>query len=459
MRATAAIPLLAGRAVELHGRRWIDGSVTEPLPVLRALADGATHVLALLTRTVPELRRTAAGTPPWARVLDLLVPGLGALTQDVGRHTPVFAVLNDAAHPARGSTHLLAVTPAQDLRVRGLTVDAALIERATTVGYAAMTAALNRLCGVRWRRFGAGGVGSGRSLRRPYVPTSASSFVACLSGRWAISALVNLSDTRRAPMAISPSRPTPSTVVSRLRAAGCVFAEDEGRLLAAAAHMPADLAALVERRVAGEPLEYVLGWAMFCGLRIVVEPGVFVPRRRTEVLVREAAVLARPGSVVVDLCCGSAAVGVALGATVDGIELHAADVDPAAVRCARRNLPADRVHEGDLDAALPSILLGQVNVLVANAPYVPTAGIATMPPEARDHEHRIALDGGPDGLDVQRRIAAAAPRWLVPGGHLLIETSEREAPSLASVFTAHGFAAHVVRSERLDGTVVIGMLT
>ncbi|MGQ0572730.1 MAG: patatin-like phospholipase family protein [Pseudonocardia sp.] len=144
LRATAAIPLLAGPAVELHGRRWIDGSVAEPLPVLRALADGATHVLALLTRTVPELRRVP-GRSRWAPVLDLLAPGLGAMTQDVARHAPVVAVLDDAAHPARGSTHLLAVTPAHDLGVRGLTTDRALVERATVVGHASMTALVARL--------------------------------------------------------------------------------------------------------------------------------------------------------------------------------------------------------------------------------------------------------------------------------------------------------------------------
>ena len=127
-------------------------------------------------------------------------------------------------------------------------------------------------------------------------------------------------------------------VVRRLRAAGCVFAEDEARLLLAEARTADQLDALVERRVAGEPLEHLLGWAEFAGLRIAVGPGVFVPRRRTEVLVAEAVALARPGAVVVDLCCGSGAVGVAVASAVPGIELHAADVDPAAVACARANL-------------------------------------------------------------------------------------------------------------------------
>ncbi|WP_199442222.1 putative protein N(5)-glutamine methyltransferase [Umezawaea beigongshangensis] len=256
---------------------------------------------------------------------------------------------------------------------------------------------------------------------------------------------------------------SPSSVVSTLRAAGCVFAEDEAELLVAAARTPADLAVLVDRRVAGLPLEHVLGWAGFCGLRIAVDPGVFVPRRRTELLVREAVALlsasgAAPRPVVVDLCCGSGAVGTALATLLPEIDLHAADVDPVAVACARRNVEAvgGRVHEGDLCAPLPVELAGRVDVLVANAPYVPTAAIGLMPPEARVHEPRVALDGGADGLDVQRRVTAAAPHWLAPGGHLLIETSASQAPRTAEAFARGGLVPRLVTSEELDATVVVG---
>lgn len=248
-----------------------------------------------------------------------------------------------------------------------------------------------------------------------------------------------------------------------LRAAGCVFAEEEAALLIDAAAGPGDLDARVARRVAGEPLEQILGWAEFCGLRVLVEPTVFVPRRRTELVVREAARLVGPGGVVVDLCCGTGAVGLAVAATVSGVglqrvELHAADVDPAAVRCARRNLEpvGGHVHEGDLDAPLPADLRGRVDVITANAPYVPTDEVAFMPSEARDHEARVALDGGADGLDLHRRIAALAPGWLRPGGHLLIETSERQATRTAGALARHGLDAHVVTDEDLDATVVVG---
>ena len=248
-------------------------------------------------------------------------------------------------------------------------------------------------------------------------------------------------------------------VVARLRAAGCVYAEDEAALLHEAASGPA-LERLVARRVAGEPLEQVLGWASFGGLRVGVVPGVFVPRRRTELLVREAVALTAPGAVVVDLCCGCGAVGLVVATRVPGVELHAADVDPVAVACAGANLGAvgGTVHVGDLDAPLPARLRGQVDVLAANAPYVPTAEIALMPPEARDHEPSVALDGGGDGLDVARRVIAAARGWLAPGGHVLVETSRRQAPSLAAAVTAAGLAPRVVTDDDLGGTVVIGRL-
>jgi release factor glutamine methyltransferase len=247
-------------------------------------------------------------------------------------------------------------------------------------------------------------------------------------------------------------------IVTRLRAAGCVFAEDEARLLISTARTPADLAAMVDRRVAGFPLEHVIGWAEFCGLRIAVDPGVFVPRHRTEFLVRQAVALAQSGAVVVDLCCGSGAVGAALAAAQERIELYAVDIDPAAVRCARRNVTAagGRVYEGDLYEPLPATLRGRIDVLVANAPYVPTEAIGLLPSEARKHEARVALDGGADGLDIQRRVAAAAPLWLAPGGHLLVETSERQAPQTIEIFARNGLIPQVARFDELDATVVIG---
>jgi release factor glutamine methyltransferase len=269
-------------------------------------------------------------------------------------------------------------------------------------------------------------------------------------------------------------------LVARLRAAGCVFAEEEALILVEAAGTPADLDVLVERRAAGEPLEQVVGWAEFAGLRVLVEPGVFVPRRRSEFLVSVAVLLAGRQDdtvprVIADVCCGTGALGLAVAVELSGggpdarasgdiklsgVELHAADLDPAAVACARRNVePAGgRVYQGDLLDPLPSGLRGRIGVLICNAPYVPTTEIAFMPIEARDHEALTALDGGADGLAVLRRAAADAGPWLAPEGVLLVETSERQAPSMRAAMTAAGLAAQIHEDDEYGATVVTGRL-
>jgi release factor glutamine methyltransferase len=232
-----------------------------------------------------------------------------------------------------------------------------------------------------------------------------------------------------------------------------VFAEDEARLLTGAAGSPARLQAMLRRREAGEPLEYVLGWVEFCGLRISVDPGVFVPRQRTALLVREAAARTPAGGTVVDLACGSGAVGLAISARVPAIALHAVDIEPAAVRCARRNL-AGTVHHGDLFDPLPSALRGHVDVLVANVPYVPSEAVDLMPREAREYEPRVTLDGGPDGLDLLRRVAYGARDWLTPGGHLLVEIGEDQSPAARAAFA--GLDPTVVSDPGLYATVIVG---
>jgi release factor glutamine methyltransferase len=217
---------------------------------------------------------------------------------------------------------------------------------------------------------------------------------------------------------------------------------------------------LVLLRVQGVPLEQILGWAEFAGLRIAVAPGVFVPRRRTELLLQQALALAPAEPVVLELCCGSAALSVALAAHLKQAELYASDIDPAAVRCAGHNLASLRgvvgVFEGDLYDALPPSVAGRVDLVLANAPYVPTGAIRLMPPEARLYEPPVALDGGSDGLDIQRRIVAGARQWLAPTGWLLLETSQSQASGLVATFQHHGLAAQIVISDELDATAVIG---
>jgi len=257
------------------------------------------------------------------------------------------------------------------------------------------------------------------------------------------------------------------TVVERLRAGGCVFAEAESELLLEGAGDRAELDAMIVSRVAGTPLELVLGWADFGRVRVAVEPGVFVPRLRTRFLAYLASGFLASDNVIVDLCCGAGPIGAYLLEVIregggSTLELHAADVEEVAVRCARKNLATAieaghaSVYQGDLDAPLPTRLAGQVSILTANVPYVPSAEIQLLPSEARDYEPLSALDGGADGLDMLRRVAQAAPRWLRPDGRLLIEISDRQQEAAVAAFRAAGLEPSVHESDEYDSTVLIG---
>lgn len=252
--------------------------------------------------------------------------------------------------------------------------------------------------------------------------------------------------------------PDRASLAARLRAAGCVFAEDEAALLLEAAQAGRDLEPLVVRREAGEPLEHVLGWAEFGGLRVAVESGVFVPRHRSEFLAELAAEALPADGVLVELCCGAAAIALWVATRVPGIEVHAADIDPVAVRVAAANLAGipGSVAVGDLFEGLPADLRGRVDVLVANAPYVPTDEVEFMPRDARDHEPRHTLDGGPDGLDLHRRIAAEARGWLRPGGVLLIESSQRQGPAALDILRSARLTAALLEDDDREATVVVG---
>ncbi|WP_342024866.1 putative protein N(5)-glutamine methyltransferase [Arthrobacter citreus] len=281
---------------------------------------------------------------------------------------------------------------------------------------------------------------------------------------------------------------TSGALVARLSAAGCVFAAEEAALLIEEAGSMGDpghadrLDDMVRRRIAGQPLEQILGWAEFCGLRIPVAPGVFVPRRRTELLAEHAvqilATMSGPtttgaptttsGPTVVELCCGSGAVTLAIAAqtssrptlfqpTLPAPKLFAVDLQPEAVDCARTSLDGlATVLAGDLFSALPRDLLGRVDIVAANAPYIPSARLATLPREARDHEPALTLDGGSDGLDVLRRIVSIAPEWLRPGAYLLLECSKQQAKTVKGIMGLHGFSPEIVRRKATDATIAVG---
>lgn len=248
-------------------------------------------------------------------------------------------------------------------------------------------------------------------------------------------------------------------LVARLRRAGCVFAEDEAAELRAAPG-GAGLEALVRRREAGEPLEHVLGRARFAGVEVPVSTGVFVPRRRSELVVEEAErrLSGRPAGagdpVLVELCCGAAAITRVLLGRVPRLRAWAGDVDPVAVRCAASALAGVPgvlgVAVSDLDAAVPADLAGRVDALAAHVPYVPTAMLDTLPREAREHEPRRALDGGADGLALLRAVAALAPRWLAPEGVLLIEVAPAQVPEAEACCRRAGLEPALVEDPDRD---------
>jgi release factor glutamine methyltransferase len=242
---------------------------------------------------------------------------------------------------------------------------------------------------------------------------------------------------------------------ARLREAGCVFAEDEARLLMREAGSPATLDRWLLRRCAGEPLEVLVGWAEFWGLRVTVAPGVFVPRRRTEALVRAALETAPDGGVLLDLCTGTGAVALALSHERPDLDLYAADLHPAAVRCAQDNLRGRaRVVMSDLFDAVPADLRGHVDVVTANVPYVPSGDLDLLPAEAREHEPAFAHDGGDDGLAVLRRLVHDARAWLAPGGEVLVEVSRHQQAAARFALATAGLRPRVAASED-DGTVVV----
>jgi release factor glutamine methyltransferase len=227
------------------------------------------------------------------------------------------------------------------------------------------------------------------------------------------------------------------TVIERLRAAGCVAAEEEADELMAAASDGAALEGLLDRRERGEPLAWITGTIQFCGHAVRVDPGVYVPRPQSEELaLRAAALLEISGSDprAVDLCTGSGAVAVHLGAAVPRATVVAVDLDGRAVACALRNGVGAVV--GDLGAPL---VAGAFDVVSAVAPYVPTSELRLLPSDVQRYEPRRALDGGEDGLELVRRVVAGAAELLRSGGWLLTEVGGHQDRALAPTLEAWGF--------------------
>lgn len=250
-------------------------------------------------------------------------------------------------------------------------------------------------------------------------------------------------------------------LVARLRAAGCVFAEEEALALRDAASSDKELERMTARRIAGEPLEVVVGFAWFAGLRIPVAAGVFVPRLRTELVARLAAEAAPRSSIVVDLCCGSGAIAAAVASARPDLTVWASDIDRAAVALAATTLATFGATAivSDMDDALPASLAGSVAVVASCPPYVPSGEVALMPIEAREHEPVFALDGGPSGVSLQTRVFEAATRLLSPTGVCLVETSDHLLDATLAAAATAGFTADVETDDDIGAVVVVASLS
>ena len=228
------------------------------------------------------------------------------------------------------------------------------------------------------------------------------------------------------------------SVTRVLTEAGCSAAGEEAdELIQAAAGDPDVLDNLVSRRTNGEPIAWLTGAVTFCGVRLFVSPGVYVPRWQTEPLARRAVTLLPPAGVAADLCTGVGAIAAVLAAYVPTAQVLATELDRDAARCARRN--GVEVFEGFLDDALPRELEHRVDVLTAVVPYVPTESLRLLPRDVQAFEPRLALDGGVDGMDLLAVVVRRSARWLSPGGWLLLELGGDQAEPIGQLLRDFGF--------------------
>jgi release factor glutamine methyltransferase len=220
-----------------------------------------------------------------------------------------------------------------------------------------------------------------------------------------------------------------------------------------------ELNPLLERRARREPLQYIVGAASFCGLELVVNENVLIPRSETELLAEEGWSFLNQlqtsensaGKTALDLCTGSGCLAIALAVRAAGVRVYATDLSPAALVVARQNARQHGVDrriefcEGNLFAAIPAGLW--FDLIVSNPPYVPSERIATLAPEVRDYEPRSALEGGEDGLEFYRRIAKEAGDYLANHGRLMLELDEETAANAIELFSRKKWIIEAVRKD------------
>ncbi len=203
---------------------------------------------------------------------------------------------------------------------------------------------------------------------------------------------------------------------------------------------------VLARRCRREPLQYILGEAFFMNLRLEVEPGVLIPRPETELLVERVCVGAPPGGAVCDIGTGSGAIGLSVAYERPDLSVTAVDISPEACRIAEANrrrlgLSNIKIFHSDLFNSLS----GSFDVIAANLPYVTEAEYADLQPEVKNHEPKLALTSGEDGLDLIRRIIAAAPEYLNRGGILILEIGASQGPTVAGLMAVDFKDVEIIR--------------
>lgn len=248
-----------------------------------------------------------------------------------------------------------------------------------------------------------------------------------------------------------PTPPDLKSLTELLASAGFIAAEEEAQELLERAAGDVDvLDSLVARRLTGEPLAWITGKVSFCDVEIQVDPGVYVPRWLTEPLARRAVERLPASGIAIDLCTGSGAIAKTLMTHHPAARVVAADVDELAVACAAAN--GVEVYRGDLFAPLPSLLDGHVDVIVAVVPYVPTTELPLLQRDTFAFESTLSYDGGRDGTDILRRVLTDSPRFLHPGGALLLELGGKQADLLNDDLARHGYINVSVLTDE-DGDV------
>jgi release factor glutamine methyltransferase len=227
-------------------------------------------------------------------------------------------------------------------------------------------------------------------------------------------------------------------------------AEEAAELIARAAGDVELLDSLVARRLTGEPLAWITGSISFCGVDVLVHPGVYVPRWQTEPLARRAAERLPANGTAIDLCTGAGAIAKSLAMARPDARVVASDLDSHAVACAVAN--GVEAYSGDLFAPLPRALEGRTDVVVSVVPYVPTSALSMLPRDTFTFESPLSYDGGTDGTEILRRVVSDSPHFLRPGGALLLELGGDQAGALDEDLSRRGFVDTTVLVDE-DGDV------